>query len=151
MLEQITYEVPRALERKQIVYQIGDLESLSATALYYGDGSSSGSSSGSGGGFGGFGIIESAYEKGKKKGPSSGAPVPRSIGSISDFKPASNFGIGPGIAREVESFLERYRAGKHEKSGEDHVNLEYFSPIDILGPNKKKKPLLNTHIDMKDD
>jgi len=77
MLEQIAYEVPRALERKQMVYQVGDLESLSATALYYGDGSSSGSSSGSGGGFSSFGIIETAYEKGtKKKGPSSGGPKP---------------------------------------------------------------------------
>ena len=83
MLEQIAYEVPRTLERKQLVYQIGDLESLSATALYYGDGSSSGSSSGSGGGFGGFGIVESAYEKGKKKGPSSGGPKPSiSIGAL---------------------------------------------------------------------
>ena len=144
MLEQIAYEVPRSLRRKQIVYQIGDLESLSATALYYGDGSSSGSSAGSGGGFGGFGIVESAYEKGKKKGPSSGAPVPKSIGSVSDFKPASSLGIGSGIAREVEAFLERYKAGKHEKSGEDHVNLEYLSPI-------TKKNLINLHIDMKDD
>ncbi len=141
MLEQIAYEIPRASERKQVVYQIGDLESLSATALYYGDGSSSGSGSGFGGGFGGFGIVE---RKDKKKGPSSGAPVPRSIGSISDFKPASDLGIGSGITREVESFLERYRAGEHEKSGKDHVNLEYFSPV-------RKKPLINIHIDMKDD
>jgi len=144
MLEQITYEVPRALERKQIVYQIGDLESLSATALYYGDGSSSGSSSGSGGGFGGFGIIESAYEKGKKKGPSSGAPVPRSIGSISDFKPASNFGIGPGIAREIEGFLERYRALETDKKSGEHINLESYLP-------GKTKPFLNLHIDFNDD
>ncbi len=144
MLEQIAYEIPRAQERKQIVYQIGDLESLSATALYYGDGSSSGSSAGSGGGFGGFGIVESAYKKGTKKGPSSGAPVPKSIGSVSDFKLAPSLGIGTGITKEVEAFLERYRAGKHEKSGEDHVNLEYLSPV-------TKKPLINIHIDMKDD
>lgn len=76
-LEILAYQIPRVLKRKQMVYQVGDLESLSATALYYGDGSSSGSSSGSGGGFGSFGIVETAYEKGtKKKGPSSGGPKP---------------------------------------------------------------------------
>ena len=58
MLEQIAYEILRTSERKQVVYQVGDLESLSATALYYGNGSSSGSSSGSGGGFGSFGIVK---------------------------------------------------------------------------------------------
>ena len=66
-----------------------------------------------------------------------------SIGTISDFKPASNFGIGPGIAKETFGFIERYRAGKHEKFGEDHINLEYISPITL-------KPLINVHIDMGD-
>jgi len=140
MLEQIAYEIPRALKKKQVVYQIGDLESLSATALYYGDGSSSGSSAGSGGGLG-FGIVE---RKDKKKGPSSGAPVPRSIGSISDFKPASNFGIGPGIAKEIEGFLERYRALETDKKSGEHINLESYLP-------GKTKPFLNLHIDFNDD
>lgn len=55
-LEGLAYESPRAQETKQTVYRVGDLENLSATALYYGDGSSSGSSSGRGGGFfSGFG------------------------------------------------------------------------------------------------
>ena len=60
------------------------------------------------------------------------------------FTPASNFGIGPGIARKSEGFIERYRAGKHEDYGKDHINLEYVSPI-------TKKPLINIHINMKDD
>jgi len=60
------------------------------------------------------------------------------------FVPASNFGIGPGIAKESEAFIERYRAGKHENFGEDHVNLEYISPV-------TKKTLINIHIGMKDD
>ena len=37
MLEQIIYRPPRTSERKQVVYQVGDLENLSATALYYGN------------------------------------------------------------------------------------------------------------------
>lgn len=37
MLEQIAYESPRVLEQKQQVYVVGDLESLSASALYTGD------------------------------------------------------------------------------------------------------------------
>lgn len=36
MLEQIAYEVPRVFEQRQAVYQVGDLESLSASALYTG-------------------------------------------------------------------------------------------------------------------
>ncbi|MEK6897150.1 MAG: hypothetical protein AABW93_01320 [Nanoarchaeota archaeon] len=47
MLEQITYQLPRISEARQQVYQVGDLESLSASALYYGNG-------GSGFGGGGF-------------------------------------------------------------------------------------------------
>ena len=34
MLEQIAYEVPRAVEQRQVVYQVEDLESLSASVLY---------------------------------------------------------------------------------------------------------------------
>ncbi len=49
-LEKQMYEIPRIKER---IYQIGDLENLSATALHYGEGG--GSSGGfSGGGFGGI-------------------------------------------------------------------------------------------------
>ena len=36
MLEQIAYHLPRISEAKQRVYQVGDLESLSASALYSG-------------------------------------------------------------------------------------------------------------------
>jgi len=63
----------------------------------------------------------------------------------SGFSSASGYGLGPGIAREDGSgMIERYRAGKHEKDGEDHVNLEYYVP-------GISKPLINLHIDMKDD
>jgi len=51
MLEKISYEVPRGKQNK-IIYSIGDLESLSATALHYGEGG--GSSGFVGGGFGGI-------------------------------------------------------------------------------------------------
>jgi len=64
--------------------KLSDLESLSATALYYGDGSISGSSAGSGWGFGGFGRIDGKDRKkyglvitpNQNKGPSGGAPKP---------------------------------------------------------------------------
>lgn len=69
------------------------------------------------------------------------------IGTTSNFTPATNLGLGPGIAQENFGFIERYRAGEHEKFGEDHVNFEIFSPI----ISKPLKPLINFHIDMKDD
>lgn len=146
MLEQIAYEIPRVLKGKQVIYQIGDLESLSAIALYYGDGSSSGSSSGSGGGFGGGrGFFESAYKKGVKKGPSGGGPKPRSIGSISDFKPASDFGLGPGIAKKTEfNFIERYLSPHVDEVHGEHINLGSYLP-------GKKRPFFNLHIDLNKD
>ena len=42
MLEQIAYQLPRVHETDQRVYQVGDLEYLSASALYTGDSGSSG-------------------------------------------------------------------------------------------------------------
>ena len=53
-LEQQMYEIPRIWKDK--IYQIGDLENLSATALYYGEGGGSSGFSGGigGGGFGGI-------------------------------------------------------------------------------------------------
>ncbi|MBU3941706.1 MAG: hypothetical protein KKF74_02225 [Nanoarchaeota archaeon] len=63
--------------------------------------------------------------------------------SREQFKPASTFGIGPGIAKESFGFVERYRAGKHENFGKDHLNLDYISPV-------SKKILENIHIDMQD-
>jgi len=143
-LETLAYESSRVQKIKQVVYRVNDLEKLSATSLYYGDGSSSGSGSGFGGGFGGGrGFFETAYEKGTKKGPSGGGPKPASIGTFSEFRLSKDFNKGPGILKESLSFLERYRAGEHEKYGEDHVNLEYLSPV-------TGKPLINIHIDMKD-
>ncbi|MFH1310921.1 MAG: hypothetical protein ABIH65_00765 [Nanoarchaeota archaeon] len=137
MLEQIAYQLPKASEQKQIFYQVGDLESLSASALYYG---TSGSGF-KGGSFGSiskgemakFGIVATPLMKSSAESGSGGG-----------FVPASNFGIGPGIAKVVEGFIERYRAGEHEKFGKDHVNLEYISPV-------TKKSLINIHIDVKDE
>ena len=51
MLEKIAYQNPRIQEKRQKIYTIVDLERLSATALYYGEG---GGSSGFSGGFGGI-------------------------------------------------------------------------------------------------
>jgi len=78
-LESLAYKFPRIKNTKRIVYAVGDLESLSATALYYGSGSSSGSSSGSGGGFGGFGGIDGKDRKkyGIVKGPSIKVGTPK--------------------------------------------------------------------------
>ena len=75
MLEQIAYQLPRISETKQRVYQVGDLESLSATALHYGEGG--GSSGFVGGGFGGiskkdidkYGIVLPTYNTPSKIQP----------------------------------------------------------------------------------
>ncbi|MBU2616137.1 MAG: hypothetical protein KKC19_03465 [Nanoarchaeota archaeon] len=144
-LELMAYESPRASEQRQEVYVVSDLESLSATYLSYGTGSGSGSSSGSGGSLG-FGIVKTPYQKGTEKGPSGGGPKLASIGTFSDFKPASDFGIGPGLVdtKTAREFLERYRAGEHENYGEDHVNLDIISPV-------TKKHLLDIHINFDND
>ena len=82
-----------------------------------------------------------------ERGPSGGGSKPASIGTFSGFKPASDLGLGPGIVKEAEEFLERYRAGKHEKFGEDHVNLEYLVPGKKTKSGKQKWiDLANIHI-----
>lgn len=141
MLEQITYEVPRALERKQVVYQIGDLESLSATALYYGDGSSSGSSSGFGGGLG-FGIVE---RKDKKKGPSSGGPKPSiSIESIRLARNTEYFQLSNTVTQTMGVTHHPSGLGKL-KIYDKETDKEYgVSLRDILN-----KPLKDWGIDKK--
>jgi len=57
MLEQIAYQIPRSSEQRQAVYRVGDLESLSASALYYGSGGSPLGSLGS------FGIVSTPSMK----------------------------------------------------------------------------------------
>jgi len=163
MLEQIAYESPRVSEERQVVYVVSDLERLSAVSLGYGTGGSSGSSSGSGGGFGAFSGFNGKAPSGGKplpsltnfvneartKAPSSGLSRPSLIGTYSDFKPASDFGLKTGIAEWAEEFLARYRApGAGDKEDAGHINLEYFSPINILGQNRRKKPLINLHMDI---
>ena len=55
MLEQIAYEVPKVSETKQQVYEVGDLESLSASVLYTGHLPPMGP--------GGFGVLPSGGKK----------------------------------------------------------------------------------------
>lgn len=57
MLKQIAYKFSRVSEQRQQVYVVGDLESLSATALYYG---SRGSPLGN---LGSFGIVKTPLMK----------------------------------------------------------------------------------------
>ena len=102
-LEQRMYGSVQESEENLRIYSVGDLESLSASALYIGSGPIK---------------------------PLGSGPL-RPIGSISDFKPSSTFGVGPGIAKDTLGFLERYRAGEHEDFGKDHVNLEYLSPVTL--------------------
>jgi len=69
--------------------------------------------------------------------------LPKPIGSFSDFKPASNLGLGPGIAREMPeagNIIERIRApGYGDKEDAGHLNYEYKVP-------GIKKPLTNLHL-----
>ena len=89
-------------QKRQRVYTIGDLESLSASALYSGDSGSSGGG----------------------------------------FVPASNFGLGPGIAKETDfGFIERYRAPEIDDAHGEHINLESYLP-------GSTKSFLNIHIDL---
>lgn len=67
----------------------------------------------------------------------------RSLESLSasalytDWGPASNLGLGPGIAREMpeaENMIERIRGpGAGDKPDADHINYEYHIP-GIKGP-----------------
>ncbi|GEM_PF-6947078 len=57
------------------------------------------------------------------------------------FQPAGNFGIGPGIAREMPGtggLIERFRYGDHKPFG-SHLNYE----IVISGLNRK--PIIDNH------
>ena len=74
-LETMVYESSGRVEQNR-VYVIGDLEKLSATALYYGTGGGSGSGSGSSGGFGG-----GFFSGFGGKAPSGGGPKPSISGS----------------------------------------------------------------------
>jgi len=95
-------QMQRTEPQRERVYNIVDLESLSASALYTGD-------SGSG------------------------------------FVPASNFGLGPGIAKETDfGFIERYRAPEIDATHGEHINLQSYLP-------GSTKPFLNIHIDLNDD
>jgi len=99
MLEQIAYEVPKSLERKQVVYQISDLESLSAT-----------------GGFGGFGGIDGKDRKkyGIVKGPSikvgtSNLSTVLRVDNIAKLHPLDR---GKGIPTTINSFNYFSATGK---------------------------------------
>lgn len=134
MLEQIACEVPRIQER-QNTYQVGNLKSLSATALYYGNNGSGFS----GGGFGG--ISKSDMTKYK-------IVIPPAANS-SDFVPASNLGLGQGIARiDSSGMAERARKDDDLPS---HLNYEYWVPGEKTKSGKQKWiELANIHIDLDD-
>ncbi len=134
-LEQSLDNIKPVESERLKVYTIGNLEYLSAGALYTGNLPPMGP-----GGFGGGGFGNSGGPKFKDY-PMFGGFKP--IGSFSDFGLSKDFNRGPGILKESFNFLERYRAGEHEDYGKDHLNLEYLSPI-------TGKSLINIHIDMKD-
>ena len=57
------------------------------------------------------------------------------------FQPAGNFGIGPGIAREIPGtggLLERFRYDDHKPFG-PHLNYE------IVIPGVDRKPIIDNH------
>ena len=135
-LEKSLYEAMP--EQRERVYTIVDLEYLSAGALYTGDLPKMGP--------GGFGALPSLSGGGSSQLDISGFES-KPIGSISDFKPASAFKLGPGIARKMpEAFgmIEKIRApGYGDKNDADHLNYEYRIP-------GIKNPLVNIHINLFD-
>lgn len=64
---------------------------------------------------------------------------------MSDFLPARDFGLGPGIARELggeaDPIVERIRFDIHPPLGE-HLNVENIVQL----PNGRSIVLDNTHI-----
>ena len=58
---------------------------------------------------------------------------------------ASNFGLGPGVAKETEfGYIERYLPPHKDEIHGEHINLGSYFP-------GSKKPFLNIHIDLNDD
>ena len=123
--------------QRQRVYVVGDLESLSASALYTGekiflpngkcvDGNSINGYEGS---------LTSVF--------------PKSIGTFSDFESASSLNLGPGIAREISEagkIIERIRKDSDLPS---HLNYEYLVPGKKTASGKQKWiNLANIHIDL---
>ncbi|MFH1310923.1 MAG: hypothetical protein ABIH65_00775 [Nanoarchaeota archaeon] len=142
MLEQIVYQLPRISEIKHVIYRISDLESLSASALYYGN-------SGSGFKGGSFGSISKGEVA--KFGIVATPLMKSNVGESSSFRPASSFGIGQGMARkmsEVGNMIERVRKDDDLPS---HLNYEYLVPGEKTTFGKQKWiTLANIHIDLKD-
>lgn len=57
------------------------------------------------------------------------------------LEPAENFGIGPGLAREIpgtDGLIERFRYDDHEPFGQ-HLNYE------IIVSGKDRKPIIDNH------
>lgn len=124
MLEQIAYEIPRVSEERQTTYfEVGDLESLSASALYTGHLPKMGP----GGSFG-FGVLPSVRVSDTKPLdiPMYG-PYPNPIGSISDFNKegpgniSTRINLGSLIPEAKDySLIERYDASH----GMFHLNQD---------------------------
>ena len=102
-LEQRMYEPIQESEDLR-VYQVGDLESLSASALY-------------------------TDKLPKFSAGGAGFSLPKPIGSFSGFEPASNFNLGPGIIKETEfGYIERYLPPHEHKPLGEHINLGSYLP-----------------------
>ena len=127
-LEQQMYEIPRIGKEK--IYSVGDLESLSATALYYGEGS--GSSGFAGGGFGGIGKRDmDKYGIVGSSNPKVILPESNSIErSLKILTPSTNL------------VINRYKRIKGP-SGIDYFNLDGSLAGRILGLNKSELDYLD--------
>ena len=70
---------------------------------------------------------------------------PSKIGEFSNFRPANNYRLGPGIAKEISGtpLIERYRPP--DPSPLPHINLEVMLP-NVKKNNKINPVLSNTHI-----
>ena len=104
MLEQIAYESPRFEQGQQTYFAVGDLENLSASALYYGKGGSPLGSLGS------FGIVKT--------------PLMAGTSSFSVSLPASNStDKGVKISTPQETVIVNPYKRIEGKSGIDYFNL----------------------------
>ena len=125
-LESLTYEAKPIQIQRQVVYGVGDLESLSATTLYYG---SKGSPLGS---LGSFGIVKTPLMK------SAG------IDSISLARNTKYFQLS-STPNQIIGVTHHSKGLGKLKVYDSETDTEYGIPIiDILN-----KPLKNWNIDRK--
>jgi hypothetical protein len=77
---------------------------------------------------------------------------PASIGGAgSGFLPASSFGLGPGIAREMSEAEDMIERARKDDDSPSHLNYEYLVPGRKTASGKQKYiTLANIHIDLED-